>query len=122
MSVKWNIANKQTTNESNHQMSGNTSNTNARNTSNTNMTREELHDLVINEQERDEFGFQVFQSPYTQAFFEKAQRDYKLKYNLKQAYDKQEFLRKMRADIKREYLTRKKQLKKLQQDAAVMFP
>jgi hypothetical protein len=96
-------------------MSGNT------NTSNTNMTREELHDLVINEQERDEFGFQVFQSPYTQAPFERAQREYRLKYNLKQAYDKQEFLRKMRADIKREYLTRKKQLKKLQQDAAVMF-
>jgi hypothetical protein len=104
-------------------MSGNTSNTNARNTNTNgvNMMREELHDLVINEQERDEFGFQVFQSPYTQAFFEKAQRDYKLKYNLKQAYDKQEFLRKMRTDIKREYLTRKKQLKKLQQDAAVMF-
>ena len=118
MSVKWNVANKQTTNESNHQMSGNTRNTN---TNGINMTREELHDLVINEEERDEFGFQVFQSPYTQAFFEKAQREYKLKYNLKQAYEKQEFLRKMRADIKREYLTRKNQLKKLQQDAAVMF-
>ena len=99
-------------------MSGNT---NASTPTSVNMTREELHDLVINEQERDEFGFQVFQSPYTQAFFEKAQRDYKLKYNLKQAYEKQEFLRKMRADIKREYLTRKNQLKKLQQDAAVMF-
>ena len=97
-------------------MSGNTTNTYG-----INMTREELHDLVINEQERDEFGFQVFQSPYTQAPFEKAQREYRLKYNLKQAYDKQEFLRKMCTDIKREYLTRKKQLKKLQQDAAVMF-
>jgi hypothetical protein len=91
------------------------------NTSNINIMREELHDLVINEQERDEFGFQMFQSPYTQVPFERAQREYKLKYNLKKAYDNQEFLRKMRADIKREYLTRKKQLKKLQQDAAVMF-
>ena len=101
-------------------MSGNIDTTASTPTS-VNMTREELHDLVINEEERDEFGFQVFQSPYTRAFFENAQRDYKLKYNLKQAYDKQEFLRKMRTDIKREYLTRKKQLKKLQQDAAVMF-
>ena len=40
---------------------------------------------------------------------------------LKQAYDKQEFLRKMLADMKREYLTRKKQVKRLQKDAAVDF-
>lgn len=86
-----------------------------------NITREELHDLVVNETNRDEFGFQMFQNPRTQAPFQHAQKEYRLKYNLKQAYDNQEFLRKMRADIKREYLTRKKQLKKLQTDAAVRF-
>lgn len=93
----------------------------SRNTGNINMLREELNALVINEQERDEFGFQMFQNPYLQALYERSQREYKLKYNLKTAYDNQEFLRKMRADIKREYLTRKKQLKKLQTDAAVIF-
>ena len=93
----------------------------SRNMNKINITREELHDLVVDEKNRDEFGFQVFQNPYTQAPFERAQREYKLKYNLKTAYDNQEFLRKMRTDIKREYLTRKKQLKKLQQDAAVRF-
>ena len=103
-------------------MSRTTRNTNTNTiTDEMNMTREELHGMVINKEERDEFGFQVFQNPYTQAPFERAQREYKLKYNLKTAYDNQEFLRKMRADIKREYLTRKKQLKKLQQDAAVRF-
>lgn len=96
-------------------MSGNT------NTNKINITREELHDLVLNEKKRDEFGFQMFQNPYTQAPFEDAQTEYRLKYNLKTAYDNQEFLRKMRTDIKREYLTRKKQLKKLQTDAAVRF-
>jgi ADP-ribose pyrophosphatase YjhB (NUDIX family) len=93
----------------------------SRNTGNINMIREELNALVINEQERDEFGFQMFQNPFVQAPFQHAQKEYRLKYNLKQAYDNQEFLRKMRADIKREYLTRKKQLKKLQKDAAVRF-
>jgi hypothetical protein len=47
--------------------------------------------------------------------------EYKRKYNLKAAYDKQEMLRKMRTDIRREYLTRKKQLQHLQTDAAVDF-
>ena len=41
--------------------------------------------------------------------------------NLKNAYDKQELLRKMRADMRREYLTRKKQMKRLQMDAVVDF-
>jgi hypothetical protein len=93
----------------------------SRNTGNINMIREELNALVINEQERDEFGFQMFQNPFVQALYERSQKEYKLKYNLKEAYNNQEFLRKMRTDIKREYLTRKKQLKKLQIDAAVMF-
>jgi hypothetical protein len=40
---------------------------------------------------------------------------------VKNAYDKQELLRRMRADMRREYLTRKNQMKKLQMDAAVDF-
>lgn len=86
-----------------------------------NMTNEELHAMIVDERERDEFGFYEFQNPFVQKPFQEAQKEYRLKLNLKTAYEKQEFLRKMRADIKREYLTRKKQLKKLQQDAAVTF-
>ena len=40
---------------------------------------------------------------------------------LKNSYDKQELLRKMRTDMKREYLTRKKQVTRLQKDAAIDF-
>jgi hypothetical protein len=71
--------------------------------------------------ERTEFGMCVFSDPHTQAAYQKYEDEYKKKYALHQAYNKQEFLRRMRADIKREYLTRKKQLKHLQKDAAIDF-
>ena len=71
--------------------------------------------------ERSEFGMPVFSDPRRQATYEYHETGYKNKYMLKQAYDKQEFLRKMLTDMKREYLTRKKQVKRLQKDAAVDF-
>ena len=71
--------------------------------------------------ETSEFGMRVFSDPTRQALYKLHEDEYKKKYSLKQAYDKQELLRKMRADTKREYLTRKKQLKRLQTDAAVDF-
>ena len=66
-----------------------------------------------------EFGMPVFSDPHIQETYKRLEDEYKKKFNLKQAYDKQEFLRRMRIDIKREYLTRKKQLKTLQKHAAV---
>ena len=71
--------------------------------------------------ERTEFGMRVFSDPHVQITYQKYEDGYKKKYDLHQAYCKQEFLRKMRADIRREYLTRKKQLKHLQKDAAIDF-
>jgi hypothetical protein len=68
-----------------------------------------------------EFGMRVFSNPHAQTTYQHLEDEYKKKFNLKQAYDKQEFLRRMRVDIRREYLTRKKQVKQLQQDAAVDF-
>ena len=91
------------------------------NTNGVNMTNEELDALIFEETHCDEFGLLEFQNPFVQARYKHSRKEYKLKYNLKEAYNNQEFLRKMRTDIKREYLTRKKQLKKLQRDAAVMF-
>jgi hypothetical protein len=79
------------------------------------------YDDVIFTGEKSEFGMPVFSHPSIQATYEYHETEYKKKYVLKHAYDKQEFLRKMRADIKREYLTRKKQVKQLQRDAAVNF-
>ena len=79
------------------------------------------YDANIFTGERSEFGMPVFSDPRRQATYEYHETGYKKKYMLKQAYDKQEFLRKMHADIKREYLTRKKQVKRLQRDAAVDF-
>ena len=70
---------------------------------------------------RSEFGMLKFADPHRQSTYGSHEIRYKKMLTLKMAYDKQEFLRKMRADIKREYLTRKKQLKKLQMDAAVVF-
>lgn len=70
---------------------------------------------------RGEFGLPVFSDPQLQTTFGQVEDKYKKMLELKCAYDKQEFLRKMRADIRREYLTRKKQLKLLQKDAAVDF-
>jgi hypothetical protein len=71
--------------------------------------------------ERTEFGMRVFSDPHMQITYQKYEDEYKKKYDLHQAYCKQEFLRKMRADIRREYLTRKKQLKLLQTDATIDF-
>ena len=93
------------------------------NTPNTpsNITEEEIHQMLVDDKKRNDFGLFEFLNPYVQVPFERAQEEYKKKYRLKEAYMKQEFLRKMRTDIKREYLTRKKQLKRLQTDAAVAF-
>jgi hypothetical protein len=71
--------------------------------------------------ERGDYGLYKFADPHRQATYEYHETEYKKKYALKHAYDKQEFLRKMHADIRREYLTRKKQVKRLQMDAAVDF-
>jgi hypothetical protein len=79
------------------------------------------YDAEIFTGERSEFGMLVFSDPHRQATYEHHETKYKKTYEVKHAYDKQEFLRKMRADIKREYLTRKKQVKRLQRDAAVEF-
>lgn len=68
-----------------------------------------------------EFGLPVFKQDEMQFPYSRLEDEYKRKYNLKAAYDKQEMLRKMRTDIRREYLTRKKQLQHLQTDAAVDF-
>jgi len=97
-------------------MSGTTTNPNA-NAPNTTKN----YDADIFTGERSEFGMLVFSDPHRQATYEHHETKYKKTYDVKQAYDKQEFLRKMRADIKREYLTRKKQIKRLQRDAAVDF-
>ena len=70
---------------------------------------------------RGEYGMYKFADPHRQATYEHHETNYKKMLDLKNAYDKQELLRKMRADMKREYLTRKKQMKRLQLDAAVDF-
>ena len=72
-------------------------------------------------EETSEFGMHVFSDPYAQATYKQFEDDYKKKYALKRAYDKQQFLHKMRVDLKREYLTRNKQVKHLQKDAAIEF-
>jgi hypothetical protein len=79
------------------------------------------YDAHIFTGKRSEFGMLKFADPHRQSTYGSHEIRYKKMLTLKMAYDKQEFLRKMRADIKREYLTRKKQLKKLQMDAAVVF-
>ena len=71
--------------------------------------------------EMSEFGMRVFSDPHTQETYKHFEDEYRKKYILKQAYDQQEFLRRMRVDIRREYLTRKKQVKTLQTHAAVDF-
>lgn len=70
---------------------------------------------------KSEFGMHKFADPHRRATYEDYETRYKNMLTLKHAYDKQEFLRKMRSDTRREYLTRKKQLKRLQMDAAVDF-
>ena len=100
-------------------MSGNTNNATAGNTK-TQKTAEEYNRSIYST-ERTEHGFLHFQDIEYQIAFEHRETKYRLAYLLKEAFDKQEFLRKMRADMKREYLTRKKQVKKLEQDQAVVF-
>ena len=70
---------------------------------------------------RSDYGMYKFADPHRQATYEHHETRYKKMMKVKNAYDKQELLRKMRADMKREYLTRKKQMKRLQLDAAVDF-
>ena len=92
------------------------------NTANTaNTANNTDHSMIMFNGEMSEFGMRVFTNPRAQETYKYQEDEYKKKFNLKQAYDKQEFLRRMRVDIKREYLTRKKQVKRLQQDAAVDF-
>jgi hypothetical protein len=71
--------------------------------------------------ERSEYGIYKFADPHRQMTYEHHETRFKKMRGLKTAYDKQEFLRRIRADMKREYLTRKKQMKRLQMDAAVDF-
>ena len=71
--------------------------------------------------ERSEFGMYKFADPHRQATYEHHETRYTKMVKVKNAYDKQELLRRMLADIKREFLTRKKQMKRLQMDAAVDF-
>jgi hypothetical protein len=96
-------------------MSGNTSNGNG------DTFEKQIYGMIMNDEKCDEFGFPTFRNPLVQGTIENAAQEYKKKYNLKKAYDDQEMLRKMRTDIRREYLTRKKQLKTLQRNAAVTF-
>lgn len=76
---------------------------------------------MIFEDTHSEFGMPVFKQDQMQFSYSRLEDEYRRKLNLKAAYDKQEMLRKMRTDIKREYLTRKKQIQHLQMDAAVLF-
>lgn len=71
--------------------------------------------------ERSEYGIYKFSDPHRQATYEHHETRFRKMKEVKMAYDKQELLRRMRADMKREYLTRKKQMKRLQMDAAVDF-
>jgi hypothetical protein len=71
--------------------------------------------------ERSDFGMYKFSDPCRQATYEYHETSYTKMLELKNAYDTQELLRKMRTDMKREYLTRKKQVKRLQRDAAIDF-
>ena len=92
-------------------MKGNTNNATAGNTK-TPKTAEE-YNRSIYATKRTEHRFLHFQDIEYQIAFEHRETKYRLAFLLKEAFDKQEFLRKMRADTKREYLTRKKQVKKL---------
>jgi len=71
--------------------------------------------------QRSEFGMYKFADPCRQATYAYHEDAYMKMLKLKNAYDKQELLRRMRTDIKREYLTRKKQVTRLQKDAAIDF-
>jgi hypothetical protein len=70
---------------------------------------------------RGEYGIYKFADPHRQMTYEHHETRFKKMQKVKNAYDKQELLRRMRADMRREYLTRKNQMKRLQMDAAVDF-
>ena len=70
---------------------------------------------------RSDFGMYKFADPCRQATYEHHETRYTKMLKVKNAYDKQELLRKIRDDMKREFLTRKKQVKRLQMDAAIDF-
>lgn len=70
---------------------------------------------------RSDFGMYKFADPCRQATYEHHETRYTKMLKVKNAYDNQDLLRKMRADMKREFLTRKKQVKRLQKDAAIDF-
>jgi hypothetical protein len=80
----------------------------------------EYGSLIFNG-ERGEYGIFKFADPRRQMTYERHETCFTKMQILKNVYDKQELLRRMRADIRREYLTRKKQMKRLQMDAAVDF-
>ena len=71
--------------------------------------------------QRSEFGMYKFTNPRRQATYEHHETRYMKMLKLKNAFDRQELLCKMRVDMKREYLTRKKQVRRLQNDAAIDF-
>jgi len=119
--------NKQTTNESS--MSGTTTTTTAANhaatynhaaTSARYIAGTEYGSQIFNGQ-RGDYGIYKFADPHRQMTYEHHETRFTKMQNLKNAYDKQELLCRMRADIRREYLTRKKQMKRLQLDASVDF-
>lgn len=116
--MKADNQNKQTIN-----MYGNNSNTtgNTATTTRIEKTRQEYDDAIFDSNRRSEHGFHHFQDPEYQRAFHLREEKYTLTFVLKKAFEGQEFLRKMRADMKREYLTRKRQVKKLQTDQAVVF-
>jgi hypothetical protein len=99
-------------------MNGNTNNTTGN--TKTQKTTEEYNRRIY-ATKRGEYGFHHFQDPEYQSAFEHRETKYRLAYFLKEAYDKQELLRKIRADMKREYLTRKRQMKQLEQYQAGLF-
>ena len=71
--------------------------------------------------QRSDFGMYKFTNPCRQATYEHHEGGYMKMLKLKNVYDKQELLRKIRVDMKREFLTRKKQVTRLQKDAAIDF-
>ena len=71
--------------------------------------------------DRDEFGMHVFSDPSAQATYDFYEDGYRKKIVIKEAFDKQELLHRMRVDTRREYMTRKGQIKTLQKYAAVEF-
>ena len=101
-------------------MSENTANAaNAANTSST-MTLQ-ANTIRIFTQNRSEFGLYDFADPLIQKQYKHRENKYKRMMYLKDAYENQKFLQEMCKSMKREYNKRKKQMKKLQEAAAIQF-